>query len=155
MYPPWVDPPYEISAISIDWLGGISRLDYYIFTYTFCSTELARKRISLIAGCVVESSANVRDIDPNTLRVIISRAFRGGDVAHSTLTAIYAQLVTAINEPTDRLSLTDKEREALEDWYKPNSQKLLTVNTPSTSKSAFSLSSAVQTGLQLGAETTA
>ena len=56
-----------------------STLDY-IFTYTF-------------------SSANVKDIDPNTL-VIISHAFWSGQNLHSTLTAIYTQLVTAINEPT-------------------------------------------------------
>jgi len=115
-------------AISIDWLGGISRLDYFIFTYSFCSTELARKRASLIACCVVESSANVKEIDPNTLRVLISRAFRGGDLPHATLTAIYAQLVTAINEPTTGITLTEKEKESLETWYKPSTQKLLTSN---------------------------
>ena len=104
-------------------------MDYYILTYTFSSTELARKRASLIACCVVESSASVKDIDPNTLRVIISRAFRGGDIPHSTLTAIYAQLVTAINEPVNSLSLTDKEKDALENWYKPTNQKLVTNGT--------------------------
>ena len=127
---PGADIFYEISAISIDWLGGISRLDYYIFTYTFASTELARKKASVIACCVVESSANIKGIDPNTLRVIISRAFRGGDVAHSTLSAIYAQLITAMNEPQDRLSLTDHERKVLESWYQPTNQKLLTGGTP-------------------------
>jgi len=110
-------------AIAIDWLGGISRLDYYIFTYTFCSTELVKKRTSLIACCVVESSADVRDIDSNTLRVLISRAFRGGDIPHATLTAIYAQLVTAINQPADCLSLTEKEKESLEKYYNPPQEK--------------------------------
>lgn len=119
-------------------------MDYYVFTYTFRSTELVRKRTSLVAACVVESSAHVRDIDPNTLRVIISRAFRGGDIPRSTLAAIYAQLVTAINEPTYGLSLTDRDKEALENWYKLANQKLLTVNTTSTPKRAVSPSSAIQ-----------
>ena len=138
----WADVFYE-SAISIDWLGGISRLDYYIFTYSFSSTELARKKASVIACCVVESSANIKDIDPNTLRVIISRAFRGGDIPHSTLTAIYAQLAMAINQPANNLSLTEKEKEALESWYKPINQKLLNDAT-SSPKSAISPSPAVE-----------
>lgn len=115
----------ESYAISIDWLGGISRLDYYILTYNFCSTELVKKKTSLIACCVVESSANVKEIDCNTLRVLISRAFRSGDIPHSTLTAIYAQLVTAINQPVNDLTLTEKEKESLAHWYRPSSQKSL------------------------------
>ena len=107
-FPHRADPFYEISAISLDALGGISRLDYFIFTYTFTSTELSRKRANLIVYCVV-----VRDIDANTLRVIISRAFRGGDTPHSTLTAIYSQLITAINAPVTQF-LTTQEKEELE-----------------------------------------
>jgi hypothetical protein len=129
-------------------------LDYYIFTYTFSSTELVRKRTSLIACCVVESSANIKDIDPNTLRVIISRAFRGGDVPRSTLTAIYAQLVMAINEPTDGLSLTDNEKEVLENWYQPANQKLVTNGTPA-GKSPVSPLPSIQTGFQSAAAATA
>jgi len=141
-------------AISIDWLGGISRLDYYIFTYSFCSTELARKKASVIACCVVESSANIKDIDANTLRVIISRAFRGGDIPHSTLSAIYAQLAMAINQPANSLSLSEKEKEALESWYKPTSQKMITTGAYSP-KSAVSPSPVAQTGFQSAVETKA
>jgi len=107
----------QSSAISIDWLGGISRLDYYIFTYTFSSTELAKRKASLIACCVVESSANIEGLDTNTLRVIVSRAFRGGNISRTTLAAIYAQLIKAIHDPVKGLSLTDQEKQALECWY--------------------------------------
>ena len=117
---------YEISAISIDTLGGISRLDYYIFTYSFSATELVKRKVSLVACCVVESSAVVEGLDTNTIRVIISRAFKGGDIPHSTLTAIYAQLATAIHKPTNGFSLTEREKESLEDWYKPKNTKLVT-----------------------------
>lgn len=113
------------SAISIDALGGISRLDYLIFTYSFSSTELAKKRTCLVACCVVESSANIDDIDTNTLRVVISRAFRGGDLPYSTLSTIYAQLVSTITTPVTALSLTEQEKECLVNWYKPNNQKSL------------------------------
>lgn len=110
----------------MDALGGISRLDYFILTYTFTSSELSRKKASLIACCVVESSAVVKDIDANTLRVIVSRAFKGGNIPHSTLTAIYAQLISAINAPVNRFefsSLSAQEKEDLENWYKPTSQQ--------------------------------
>ena len=60
-----------MKSVSPNALGGISRLDYLIFTYTFGRTELARRKASLIACCVVESFAVVKDIDANTLRVII------------------------------------------------------------------------------------
>jgi len=73
----------------VDALGGISRLDYFIFTYT--STEPANRKASFIACCVVESSAVIKGIDHNTLRVIISRAFKAGDVSRSALTAIHSQ----------------------------------------------------------------
>lgn len=95
-------------------------MDYLIFTYTFTSTELVKREASLIACSVVESSAAVRDLDANTLRVIVSHVFKGGDIPHSTLTAIYTQLVTAINRPTIEFSsLTAEEKEDLETWYKP------------------------------------
>jgi len=141
----------ERYAISIDWLGGISRLDYYIFTYTFCSTELVKKKTSLIACCVVESSANVTEIDCNTLRVLISRAFRGGDIPHSTLTAIYAQLVTAINQPVNDLTLTEKEKESLAYWYRPSNQKLL-ANGAATNDSEQSGDAANGEGIKVGSQ---
>jgi hypothetical protein len=101
-------------------------LDYLIFTYTFSSTELARRKASLIACCVVESSAVVKDIDANTLRVIISRVFGGRDTPYSTLTAIYDRFAMAINEPVSPLSLTGKEKEGLEGRYKPANEKFPT-----------------------------
>jgi len=113
-------------TISIDWLGGISRLDYYFFVYTFCSSELVRKRTSLIAACVVESSAVVKGMDDNTLRVIIARAFRGGDVPRGVLSAIYTQLTIAMKQPNNALSLTDDDKQALSGWYKSSNVKLVT-----------------------------
>ena len=80
-------------------------MDYLIFTYTLCSTELFRKKVSVIACCVVESSADVKDIDSNTLRVIISCVVRGGDIPLSALTAVLVHLVKAINE-----SVSDSRR---------------------------------------------
>ena len=97
-------------------------MDYFIFTYTFASTDLVSKKTSLIAYGVVESSAIVKDIDPNTLRVIISRAFKDGNLPYSNLVAIYTQLNAAMFAPMSQfesLSLKAQEDEELETWYKP------------------------------------
>ena len=118
---------HEISAISIDWLGGISRLDYYILTYTFACSGLADKKASLVACCVVESSADIGGgLDANTMRVLISRTFKGMGVPRSLLTAMHTQAVTAMNTTMENLSLTDKEEDSLASWYKSADQKLLT-----------------------------
>lgn len=95
-------------------------MDYFIFTYNFAPSDLSRKNTKLVACCVVESSAKVSEIDENTLRVIIGRAFRGGDVRRSILNAIYAQLITAIKVAatgSEFSSLPAEAREALENWY--------------------------------------
>ena len=70
-------------------------MDYYIFTYNFASADLVAKKASLIAYAVVESSAVVKDIDPNTLRVILSRTLKDGNIPYIELLRIYAQLHAA------------------------------------------------------------
>ncbi|KAF9653446.1 hypothetical protein BDM02DRAFT_3265650 [Thelephora ganbajun] len=108
-------------AISMDPFGGISRLDYFILTYSFRTSELSNKKASLVACCVVESSAVVKDLDANTLRVIISRTFKGGNVPYSMLTAIHSQLITAIKEPKEGYRFTKQEENDLVNWYKAKS----------------------------------
>ena len=100
----------------------MSRLDYLIFTHILCSTELVRKEASLIACCVVESSADAKDIDSNTLRVIVSRAFRGGDIPLVTLTAILVQLVIEINEPVSNSRRPKRRKQA---WRTGTSQPII------------------------------
>ena len=135
----------------MDALGGISRLDYFIFTYTFTSTELSRRSASLIACCVVESSASIEGLDANTLRVIISRAFKGGNVPHSTLTAIYTQMATAIESPTARFSaMSIKEKEELETWYRPGFQQTEVQQTGFQPQGGFQQGGFQQGGFQQG-----
>jgi len=114
-------------AISIDLLGGISRLDYYILTYTFACSGLAEKQASLVACCVVESSADIGcGLDANTMRVLISRTFKGMGVPRSLLTAMHTQVVISMKAATEKLTLTGEEEESLAGWYKSSDQKLLT-----------------------------
>jgi len=114
-------------VISIDLLGGISRLDYYILTYTFACSGLAEKKASLVACCVVESSADIGcGLDANTMRVLISRTFKGMGVPRSLLTAMHTQVVTAMKATTENLTLTSEQEQSLASWYKSADQKLVT-----------------------------
>lgn len=128
LYPLRTNPLRGISTISLNAHGRVSRLDYFIFNYTFSSTELARRKASLIAFCVIESSAVVKDIDANTLRVMINGVFRGRNTRRTTLTAIYNQFAMAINRPVGSLSLAEKEKEkeGLESlsWREPINREL-------------------------------
>ena len=117
----------EISAISIDWLGGISRLDYYILTYTSACSGLAEKKASLVACCVVEFLADIESgLDANTMWALISRTFKGMGVPCSLLTAMHTQAVTAMGTTMENLSLTGEEEENLASWYKSANQRSLT-----------------------------
>lgn len=101
-------------------------MDYYFLTYTFTSTELVKKRASLVACCIVESSADVRDLDANTLRVLIARFFKAGIVPRKTLTAMHTQVLAAVNEQVEDLTMTETEKESLEVWFKSADQKVQT-----------------------------
>ena len=80
-----------------------------------------------MACCVVESSADIGSgLDANTMRVLISRTFKGMGVPRSLLTAMHTQTVTAMKTTMENLSLTGEEEENLASWYKSSNQKLLT-----------------------------
>lgn len=64
-----------ISTISVDPLGGISRLDTLFFVYSFQSEGIMKLSQSVVAACVVKSSADTSAVDENTLRVLINQAF--------------------------------------------------------------------------------
>lgn len=102
-------------------------MDYYILTYTFSCSALADKRASLVACCVVESSADIGcGLDANTIRVLISRTFKDAGIPRSLLTAMYTQAMTAMNVAVDNLALTEEEKQSLANWYMPTNQKLIT-----------------------------
>jgi hypothetical protein len=63
------------SAISIDPLGGISRLDTYFFVYKFSSKGLMKTAEAVIACSIVKSSAETSDVNDNTLRVLVNQCF--------------------------------------------------------------------------------
>ncbi|KAK4211497.1 hypothetical protein QBC37DRAFT_426769 [Rhypophila decipiens] len=81
-------------TISIDPLGGISRLDTLFFCYNFESEGLKKTAKSVVACCVVKSSADVKEVDDNTLRVLVNQCFETSDLGLRK--AIYGELRDAL-----------------------------------------------------------
>ena len=80
-----------------------------------------------MARCVVESSADIGcGLEANTMRVLISRTFKGMGVPPSLLTAMHTQAATAMKTTMEKLSLTGEEEDSLASWYKSADQRLLT-----------------------------
>ena len=91
-------------------------MDYFIFTLPSPPPTWSTR--TLASSPAVESSADISNLDENTIRVIVSRAFEDG-VAHSLLTAICSQLIAAVI-PTKKFSpLTAQQEEELQTWYRP------------------------------------
>ncbi|KAG8740580.1 hypothetical protein FRC11_000186 [Ceratobasidium sp. 423] len=80
--------------ISIDPLGGISRLDALFFVYNFSSEGLMKTTKSVVAACVVKFSADVREVDDNTLRVLVNQYFETSPL--DLRKAIYGELSGAL-----------------------------------------------------------
>ncbi|KAI8662097.1 hypothetical protein LRP88_12628 [Fusarium phalaenopsidis] len=110
-------------AISIDPLGGISRLDTLFFCYNFSSEGLQKTAKSVVACCVVKSSADIKEVDDNTLRVLVNQCFETSDL--SLRKAIYGELRDALfysKNPEYIASLREAQKEnqeKLKEWAIP------------------------------------
>ena len=78
---------------------------------------------SVVACCVVKSSADVKEVDDNTLRVLVNQCFETSDL--SLRKAIYAELRDALffSKNPEYIASLNKAREqnekALADWATP------------------------------------
>ena len=61
--------------------GGISRLNSLFFVYNFSSEGLIKTAKSVVAYYVVKSSADIREVDDNTLRVLVNQCFETLDLS--------------------------------------------------------------------------
>ncbi|MCJ1268274.1 hypothetical protein MMC22_008161 [Lobaria immixta] len=110
-------------AISIDPLGGISRLDTVFFVYNFESEGLIKTANSVVASCVVKSSADTKAIDDNTLRVLVNECFETSSM--DLRKAIYGEIREVLFNSDDseyQRSLREaraKNTEVLLEWAKP------------------------------------
>ena len=78
---------------------------------------------SMVACCVVKSSADITAVDDNTLRVLVNQCFETSDI--QLRKAIYGELRDAIfysKDPEYIKSLAEARKaqaEALKDWSNP------------------------------------
>ncbi|USP72755.1 hypothetical protein yc1106_00029 [Curvularia clavata] len=97
----------ERYAIRLNDFGGISRLDAFFFVYKIQSESIIQKCYSVVACCVVESSVDAKDLNENTVKVVIGQAY-GGSPA-STQQLIWKQMYWDVFRKKDKTPLTDDE----------------------------------------------
>ena len=103
----------EFSAVSMNELGGVQRLDALYISYSFTSKAMITLAQNMVACMVVKSSVDCKDMDDNTLRLIVSDSFPGtANVKKAQLYEGLAQVVL-IPGPTDKRISATKALEAL------------------------------------------
>jgi hypothetical protein len=113
--------------------------------YNFTSEGLKKTAKSVVACCIVKSSADIREIDDNTLRVLVNQCFETSDL--ELRRAISAELHEAIfnsNDPAYKAALQTAKaasKDQLENWAKPREitykpRAITNGVTPVTSSSA-------------------
>jgi hypothetical protein len=128
----WMTANSQHSAISIDPLGGISRLDTLFFVYNFSSEGLQKTAKSVVACCVVKSSADIKEVDDNTLRVLVNQCFETSDL--SLRKAIYLELRDALFNSKDPQYIAalrqaqHENEEKLKEWAVAKPMKPIAAN---------------------------
>ena len=94
-------------------LGGVQRLDALYVSYSFISTRMISAAQNMVACMVVKSSVNCKDMDDNTLRIIVGDSFPGtANVKKAQLYEDLAQVVLSPG-PTDKQIAATKALETL------------------------------------------
>lgn len=70
----------QLYLISVGPLGGIFRIDYYMYSYKFQSETLSKYASNVVTVCYVVSSVKVENLDKNTLRDIVQICYAGVDI---------------------------------------------------------------------------
>ncbi|ORY17164.1 hypothetical protein BCR34DRAFT_449133, partial [Clohesyomyces aquaticus] len=62
-------------AITVGGLGGLNRIDFYMFYYKYTSKSLTAVTEDCLVTSLVISSVNVKDLEPNDIKVIIQNQY--------------------------------------------------------------------------------
>lgn len=94
-------------------LGGVQRLDALYISYSFTSQALIGLAQNMVACMIVKSSVDCKDMDDNTLRLIVSDSFPG--TANVKKAQLYEDLAQVVLNPgpTDKQIAATKALEAL------------------------------------------
>lgn len=113
------------SAINVSPSGAITRLDGYFYVQSVSASALVSKKATVLGCMVVESSANVSDLDSNTLKALLDQSFK--DMPPELQLAMYAQIAPGIlKEQKDKPKIeapTAEEKKALDEWFKAHPAK--------------------------------
>ena len=95
-------------------LGGVQRLGTYFFAYSFTSQTLITNAQNMVACMVVKSSVDCKEMDDNTLRVIVNDSFV--TLNNAQVAALY-ELLAEIVLPTPPTQAQIEATTALEKLY--------------------------------------
>ncbi len=85
----------EKYVIAIGPLGGLYRIDYYLYTYQFTAKKLVENVENVVVVSLVISSIETKDLDTNTLRVIIQNTYTESNL--ELMEKIYKDCVEQLN----------------------------------------------------------
>ncbi|KAL1615221.1 hypothetical protein SLS54_009152 [Diplodia seriata] len=98
----------EQSAITLDEIMGLCRLDVCFFSYIVKTKSVAETCQVVLACCVAVSSVAVADIEENTLRVIVRNSFYNHSPAVKKL--VFDEMFWKILRKRDETPLTEEEQ---------------------------------------------
>ncbi|OJD30420.1 uncharacterized protein BKCO1_6100036 [Diplodia corticola] len=98
----------EQSAISLDDILGLCRLDVGFFSHNIKSRSVPGTYETVLACCIVVSSVAVADLEESTLRVIVRNSFHSYSPAVKKL--VYDELYWKIIRKRDEAGLTEEEQ---------------------------------------------
>lgn len=81
----------------MDDLGGIARLDALYLAYTFKSQSLVTNAQNMVACMVIKSSVDAKNMDDNTLRIIVNDSFPQATPASKA--SVYESLAACLLNP--------------------------------------------------------
>lgn len=88
----------------------LARHDVPFFVYNFQSQSILTRCSSVVARCVVQSSAEVKDVDENTLKVLVSYSYASSPPQVRTL--LWDDIKwEVVPRKRDRSPLTDEEKQ--------------------------------------------
>ena len=90
------------SCISMDPLGGVSRLDAFYMAYTFTAQGLIEDCQNFVACCVVKSSVDMKSLDDDSLRIIVNDSFAGLTSAQKAGLLEQVQIALLPEPPTEK-----------------------------------------------------
>ena len=92
-------------------------MDTFFFVYNFQSEALIQKTSSVVACCVVKSSADITNIDDNTFKVVVGNCFETSPprIQRLIFGDIYWDIIRPKKSPPTLTPAEEKEKSSLKE----------------------------------------